>query len=74
MLLRDFESVNLVSNESMWIIDSGATLHLSPRKEFFTSYTSCDFRMLKMDNDGVSRLLVLVMFVCKPTWEFIYIT
>ncbi|RDX89868.1 hypothetical protein CR513_28338, partial [Mucuna pruriens] len=39
VIFRDFESVNFVSDESMWIIDSGATLHVTPRKEFFTSYT-----------------------------------
>ncbi|RDX98416.1 hypothetical protein CR513_18670, partial [Mucuna pruriens] len=27
VILQDFASVNLVSDESMWIIDSGATLH-----------------------------------------------
>lgn len=43
IILRDYDSVNLVSYESMWIIDSGATLHVTPRKEFFTSYTSGDF-------------------------------
>ncbi|RDX68794.1 hypothetical protein CR513_52176, partial [Mucuna pruriens] len=43
IILRDFESVSLVSDESMWIIDSGATLHVTPRKEFLTSYTSGDF-------------------------------
>ncbi|RDX75071.1 hypothetical protein CR513_45098, partial [Mucuna pruriens] len=47
VILRDFESVNLVSDESMWIIDSNATLHVTPRKEFFTSYTSGDFGVLK---------------------------
>ncbi|RDY05897.1 hypothetical protein CR513_10194, partial [Mucuna pruriens] len=40
VILRDFESVNLVSDESMWTIDNGATLHVIPRKEFFTFYTS----------------------------------
>ncbi|RDX60170.1 hypothetical protein CR513_61711, partial [Mucuna pruriens] len=39
VILRDFESVNFVSDENMWIIDSGATLHVTLRKEFFTSYT-----------------------------------
>ncbi|RDX71413.1 hypothetical protein CR513_49249, partial [Mucuna pruriens] len=55
VILRDFESVNLVSDESMWIIDSGATLHVTPRKEFFTSYTAGDFGVLKMGNDGVTK-------------------
>lgn len=34
------EYVNLVSNESIWIVDSGVTLHVTPRNEFFTYYTS----------------------------------
>ncbi|RDX93794.1 hypothetical protein CR513_23897, partial [Mucuna pruriens] len=41
----------------MWIIDSDATLHVTPRKEFFTSYTSRDFGMLKMSNDGVTKVI-----------------
>jgi len=41
----------------MWIIDSGATLHVTPRKEFFTSYTSGDFGVLNMGNDGESKAI-----------------
>ncbi|RDX86400.1 hypothetical protein CR513_32268, partial [Mucuna pruriens] len=57
MILSLFEtkSVNLVSYESTWIIDSGATLHVTPRKELFTSYTLGDFGVLKMGNDGVTK-------------------
>ncbi|CAJ2627704.1 unnamed protein product [Trifolium pratense] len=57
VILRDHESINLVSDESMWIVDSGATLHVTPRKEFFTSYTSGDFGGLKMGNDGVAKVI-----------------
>ncbi|CAJ2645756.1 unnamed protein product [Trifolium pratense] len=57
VILRDHESINLVSGESMWIVDSGATLHVTPRKEFFTSYTSGDFGGLKMGNDGVAKVI-----------------
>ena len=46
-----------VSNENMWIIDSGATLHVTTRREFFTSYTPGDFGFLKMGNDGVSKVI-----------------
>lgn len=66
IILRDHDSVNLVSDESMWIIDSGATLHVTPRKEFFTSYTSGDFGVLKMGNDGVSKV-VSIGGVCLQT-------
>ncbi|RDX68335.1 hypothetical protein CR513_52690, partial [Mucuna pruriens] len=57
VILRDFESVNLVFNESMCIIDSSATLHVTPKKDFFTSCISGDFEVLKMSNDGVSKVI-----------------
>ncbi|RDX70455.1 hypothetical protein CR513_50300, partial [Mucuna pruriens] len=52
VILRYFESVNLVSDESI-----DATLHVTPRKEFFTSYTVGDFGVLKMGNDGVTKVI-----------------
>ncbi|RDX73198.1 hypothetical protein CR513_47218, partial [Mucuna pruriens] len=55
--LFEIELVNLVFDESMWIIDSVATLHVTPRKKFFTSYTSSDFGVLKMGNDGVTKVI-----------------
>ncbi|RDY03186.1 hypothetical protein CR513_13260, partial [Mucuna pruriens] len=65
VILRDFESFNLVSDESMWIIDSGATLHVTPKKEFFTSYTIGDFGVLKMGNDGVTKEALGLYFEVK---------
>ncbi|RDX91303.1 hypothetical protein CR513_26737, partial [Mucuna pruriens] len=52
VILQDFESVNLVSDESI-----GATLHVTPKKELFTSYTSSDFGVLKIGNDGVTKVI-----------------
>ncbi|RDY06570.1 hypothetical protein CR513_09415, partial [Mucuna pruriens] len=70
VILRDFDSINLVSDESMWIIDSGATLQVTlqvtPMKEFFTSYTSGDFGVLKMGNDGVTKV-ISIGDVCLQT-------
>ena len=66
VILHDHNSLNLVSDESMWIIDSGATLHVTTRKEFFTSYTLGDFGVLKMGNDGVSKV-IRVGDVCLQT-------
>ena len=57
VILHDPNSLNFVSDESMWLIDSGATLHVTPRKEFFTSYTPGDFGVLKMGNDVVSKVI-----------------
>jgi len=66
VILHDLDLLNLVSDESMWIIDSGATLHVTARKEFFTSYTPGDFGVLKMGNDGVS-MVIGVGNVCFQT-------
>ncbi|RDX97859.1 hypothetical protein CR513_19322, partial [Mucuna pruriens] len=57
IILQDFELINLVSDKSMWIIDSGATLHVTSTKKFFTSYTSGDFGMLKIGNHGVTKVI-----------------
>ncbi|RDX86057.1 hypothetical protein CR513_32662, partial [Mucuna pruriens] len=51
------QSVNFVFDESMWIIDSSAILHITPMKKFFTSYTSGDFGVLKMGNEGVTKVI-----------------
>ncbi|RDX58134.1 hypothetical protein CR513_62572, partial [Mucuna pruriens] len=42
IILRDFD---------------GATLHITLRKKFFTSYTSSDFGVLKMGNDGMTKVI-----------------
>lgn len=57
IILYDQSSINLVCDESVQIIDSSVILHVTPNKEFFISYTSSNFRILKMDNDGVSKLI-----------------
>ncbi|RDY05116.1 hypothetical protein CR513_11080, partial [Mucuna pruriens] len=36
---------------------SSVTRHVIPRKEFFTSYTSGDFGVSKMRNDGVTKVI-----------------
>ena len=57
VILYDLDSLNRVSDESMWIIDSGVTLHVTVINEFFTSYTPGNFGVLKMGNDGVSKVI-----------------
>jgi len=57
VVLHDPDSLNIVSDESMLIINRGATLHVTTRKVFFTSYTLGDFEVLKMGNDGMSKVI-----------------
>ncbi|RDY03961.1 hypothetical protein CR513_12385, partial [Mucuna pruriens] len=51
VILRDFD---------------GVALHVTPRKEFFTSYTVDDFGVLKMGNDGVTKAIG-VADICLQT-------
>ena len=46
----------------MWIIDNGATLHVTTKKDFFTSYTPSEFGVLKIGNDGVSKVIGVGLF------------
>ncbi|GMJ10476.1 hypothetical protein HRI_004716700 [Hibiscus trionum] len=57
LVICDENLVNLVCDETSWVIDTGASLHVTSRRDFFTSYTPSDFGVLKMGNDN----LVLVI-------------
>jgi len=39
------------------VIDSGATIHATSRKDFFTSYTSGNFGVVKMGNNKLSKII-----------------
>lgn len=55
----DDNVVNLICNESSWFVDSGATFHIAPRKELFSSYTPGNFGKLKLGNNHV----VVVLYI-----------
>ena len=48
------------------MIDSGASFHATPRRDFFTSYKSGDYGTVKMGNSGVSKI-VGVGDICVKT-------
>jgi len=48
----DENAINVACHETTWIVDSGAAYHVTPRKEFFSSYTPGDFGELRMGDDG----------------------
>ena len=45
MIIRDDASVNLIGQEMDWVIDSGASFHVTSRADFFTSYSKGEFGM-----------------------------
>ncbi|KAK9005531.1 hypothetical protein V6N11_042959 [Hibiscus sabdariffa] len=53
LVICDENVVNLACDETSWVIDTGASIHVTSRRDFFTSYTPSDFGVLKMDNDSL---------------------
>ncbi|KAK9007313.1 hypothetical protein V6N11_051141 [Hibiscus sabdariffa] len=51
LVICDENLVNLACNETSWVIDTGASIHVTSRRDFFTSYTHGDFGILKMGNE-----------------------
>ena len=40
-----------------WVVDSGASFHVTPHKRFFRTYVEGDFGEAKMGNSGVSKII-----------------
>ena len=58
--------VSLVTQDSNWVIDSGALFHVTSHSDFFTSYRTGDFGNVRMGNSGVSKI-VGIGDVCLET-------
>ncbi|GKV10172.1 hypothetical protein SLEP1_g21576 [Rubroshorea leprosula] len=57
LFVGDENVINFASHETSWVMDSGAAYHVTHKKEFFTSYTSGDFGVLKMGDDGQTKVI-----------------
>lgn len=44
--LFDSDVINLATQQNIWVIDSGASIHATSKKEFFAFYTPGDFESL----------------------------
>ena len=49
--------VNITTQDTYWVIDSGASFHVTSRRDFFTSYTDGDYGQVRMGNDHVSKIV-----------------
>jgi hypothetical protein len=49
--------VNLTSQDTCWIVDSGASFNITSGRDFFSSYTSGDFGHVRMGNDNTSKII-----------------
>ena len=57
MIIRDDASVNLIGQEMDWVIDSGASFHVTSQADFFTSYSQDEFGNVRMGNEDVLRIV-----------------
>ena len=57
LIVYDSDAVNFACQKTSQVIDSGASIHATPRKDFFTSYTSGDFGSVRMGNDGSAKAI-----------------
>ncbi|VFQ74381.1 unnamed protein product [Cuscuta campestris] len=57
----------LLQRDCTWIIDSGASCHLTHHQDFFSSYTSGDFGYVKMGKGEKSPKIIGMDTVCLKT-------
>ena len=53
-----------------WVIDSIASCHVTPRKEFFTSYKVGDFGRVKMDNKSYADIVGIRDFFVETNTRY----
>ena len=54
-----------------WLLDTGTTYHICPRKEWFSSFEKLDSGVVIMGNDGASRIdrIGTVASRCLMAWQ-----
>ena len=57
MLITEESELNLASDETTWVVDSGASFHLTPDRKCFSSYTAGDHGCVRMGNEGTCRIV-----------------
>ena len=52
LIVCNNNEINLTNYGTTWVLDNDAFDHVTSRREFFLNYTSGDFGVVKMGNDG----------------------
>ncbi|GAA0183758.1 hypothetical protein LIER_31114 [Lithospermum erythrorhizon] len=47
------------ASDDDWIVDTGASSHVTPHRRFFHTYDKGEFGEVKMENNGVSRIFAI---------------
>ncbi|VFQ89935.1 unnamed protein product [Cuscuta campestris] len=56
-VISDHGLLNVACDDCMWVIDSGASYHITSHMKYFSSYTSGNFGHVRMGNDGSSKII-----------------
>jgi len=56
LIVWEGDEVNFVCQDTSWVVDTGATIHGTSRRDLFTSYRSGDFGTVKMGDDGLATV------------------
>ncbi|KAJ0014179.1 hypothetical protein Pint_20648 [Pistacia integerrima] len=62
-ILYDDDVVNVASQETSWVIDSGASIHATSRNDLFTCYAASDFGTIKIGNDDLMMRAIAILLV-----------
>jgi hypothetical protein len=48
---------NITCDESRWVVDTAASFHINPHRDFFSSYTSGHFGWVRMRNEAKCKIV-----------------
>ena len=71
IIVYDDNFVGLTCDNTSQFVDSGASFHVTPRADFFTSYTSGKFGYVRMKNEGISKIIGKED-VCLKDWSWVH--
>lgn len=56
-VVLDDNIINLTYQDQTWVVDSGASFHVTSRKDIFSSYVAREFGFLRIGNNGASKII-----------------
>ena len=56
-IVYDECSVNLTCHTSDWVIDLGASLHVTARRDYFTNYVNGDYDHVRIGNERAYKIV-----------------
>ena len=57
VFVDESECLHTLGDKVEWVVDTVASYHVTPRKDFFTSYRTGDFNNVRMGNSSVAKIL-----------------